>query len=461
MADWAADLIDEELSRRSSAYSALSLPELDPRSAALGGLAGDVVRGLEPHTEADPAALLVNFLTTFGAMVGPMAETQVGFAHHPPALFVGMVGRTSRSRKGTATTEIDGLMRHVEDGWHDRHRVSGFGSGEAFIEHASENPGDAIYMVEPELARLLAAASRDGSSVSSVLRNAWDFRRMEHRIRKVKHDAPAAPVSLVGHITIDELRDARHGLRPVEIMNGFGNRVLWMFVDRRRLLPDLVPVPDQVVNALVRRIRAALGQARTTNVLQRSDPAAGLWRRLYEEVAADDGTGVVDALTARAEAQLLRLSLIYALIDGADEIDRPHLESAWELWRYCRWSAQFVWVGPGTGDGDVDRVAEILAGGDDLTARELDRMFSGHRSTRDIREAAVRLGVAEVVTRQTGGRPSVVLTSPREEADKADKGRGWVRTRFMRPDDRVAIDPKVAAELEAPLTLPGREDEAQ
>ena len=56
-----------------------------------------------------------------------------------------------------------------------------------------------------------------GSSVSSVLRAAWDFRRLEHRIRKQRYDAPPAPVSLVAHITMDELRDSRHGLHLVEI----------------------------------------------------------------------------------------------------------------------------------------------------------------------------------------------------------------------------------------------------
>jgi hypothetical protein len=44
-------------------------PKLDP--AALHGLAGDAVRLLEPHTEADPAGLLVCLLAAFGNAVGP------------------------------------------------------------------------------------------------------------------------------------------------------------------------------------------------------------------------------------------------------------------------------------------------------------------------------------------------------------------------------------------------------
>jgi hypothetical protein len=415
----------------------LSDPVLAPDSIALHGIAGEVVRTFEPYTEADPAALLFNFHAEFGAMVGPMARARVGSAPQPPALFVALVGRSSRSRKGTATAEIGALMRQVEDGWHDRHQLSGFGSGEAFIEHASEQAGEAIYMVETELARVLAVASRDGSSVSSVLRAAWDFRRMEHRIRKNTYDAPPAPVVMVGHITIDELRDPRHGLRPVEIMNGFGNRVQWVWVDRRRLVPDPEPPPQHVLLPLIRRIRDVLDAARGgPSLLTRSDEARQLWDEdLYQRVAEDEGAGLVDALTARAEAQILRLSLLYALEDGAPVIDRVHLEAAWECWRYCRWSAQRIFVGRGTGDPDVDRIVAVLAAGEELTGRDLDRMFLGHRSTADLRERAIRLGVAQEISKPTAGRPAIVLTSPADKADKADKGLWWVRPTFQHMEE--------------------------
>lgn len=36
---------------------------------ALHGLAGDIVRTIEPHTEADPAALLFSFFVTFGSVI--------------------------------------------------------------------------------------------------------------------------------------------------------------------------------------------------------------------------------------------------------------------------------------------------------------------------------------------------------------------------------------------------------
>lgn len=78
---------------------------LDP--AALYGLAGEVVRTIEPHTEADPARLLLTFLAVFGAAVGSCPHALADGAEHPPRLFVVLVGPTSKARKATAGRRSD------------------------------------------------------------------------------------------------------------------------------------------------------------------------------------------------------------------------------------------------------------------------------------------------------------------------------------------------------------------
>ena len=93
-------------------------------------------------------------------------------------------------------------------------------------------------------------------------------------------------------------------------MNGFANRVLWVFVDRRRIIPNLEPLPGEVRNALVARIRDVLITARRSGTVKRSPEADELWVDLYGRMADDDPVGILGALTARAEAQVLRLSLL-------------------------------------------------------------------------------------------------------------------------------------------------------
>ena len=44
----------------------------------------------------------------------------------------------------------------------------------------------------------------------------------------------------------------------------------------------------------------------------------------------------------RGVTQVLRLSLIYALFDGADRIDAAHLDAALALWSYCEHSARWL-----------------------------------------------------------------------------------------------------------------------
>ena len=146
-------------------------PLLVPESAAFAGLAGDVVSALEPHTEADPAAVLLTVLANFGAMVRGGAETQASSAKHPPAIYAAFIGRTSRSRKGTSEREVSGLMAHVEDGWERRHRVAGSVRARRSSSTRPRTPAMRS-MVESEFARVLAVASREGSSASSVLRGA-------------------------------------------------------------------------------------------------------------------------------------------------------------------------------------------------------------------------------------------------------------------------------------------------
>src|ERR1700683_3931350 len=79
-------------------------PALD--EPALHGLAGRVIRAISPHTEADHAALLLTFLTMFGAAAGPEAHMRVSAAKHPARLFVVLVGASAKARKGTALAEI-------------------------------------------------------------------------------------------------------------------------------------------------------------------------------------------------------------------------------------------------------------------------------------------------------------------------------------------------------------------
>lgn len=73
-------------------------PELG--AAAYHGLAGEVVTTLSPQTEADPVALLLQYLAYFGNAVGRGPHYIVENDRHYPNLFVLLAGETAKARKG-------------------------------------------------------------------------------------------------------------------------------------------------------------------------------------------------------------------------------------------------------------------------------------------------------------------------------------------------------------------------
>ncbi len=387
-------------------------PTLDP--AALHGPAGELVNTLAPHTEADPAALLVATLTCVGSMVGGGPGARVGGAHHPGRLFVAVVGDTSRSRKGTAFTEVRRVLERVDPAWADR-IVGGFGSGEAVIDAVrdpdddEERPPDRRLLVrEPELARVLNVAKRDGSTLSPIIREAWDGGPLAVRSRRGTVTASGAHVSVLADITEEELRRA---LTETEVANGWGNRFLWLAARRSKLLPSGGDLTDDDLNPLVSRLRHRVEGFRRFTRFERGAEAEGQWGELYARMAGSDLAGMAGALTARAEAQVLRLSVLYAGLDGTDDIGTEHLDAASAVWQYAEDSVRYLF-GDETGDPIADRLLEALrqAGADGLTGAQQHDLFSRHKGERlqHARELLETLGLAHTETEKTGGRPRTI-----------------------------------------------------
>src|SRR5215467_6300942 len=70
--------------------------------AALYGLPGEIVRAIEPFTEADPAALLLNALAAFGNVIGCSACATVQNDEHPGRLLSHRLGRLRKDARARA-----------------------------------------------------------------------------------------------------------------------------------------------------------------------------------------------------------------------------------------------------------------------------------------------------------------------------------------------------------------------
>ncbi len=98
--------------------------------AAFHGLAGEVVRAVEPHSEADPAALLVLTLAAFGNACGRGPGWEIGGTFHATNIFVIVVGRTSDGRKGTGWDAIKPVFARADREWARERVQSGLSSGD-------------------------------------------------------------------------------------------------------------------------------------------------------------------------------------------------------------------------------------------------------------------------------------------------------------------------------------------
>src|SRR6516162_3819665 len=66
------------------------------------GLAGECVRIIQPHSEADPVALLAQILIMFGSAAGRGPHFVAEADCHYTNLFGCFVGATAKGRKGTS-----------------------------------------------------------------------------------------------------------------------------------------------------------------------------------------------------------------------------------------------------------------------------------------------------------------------------------------------------------------------
>jgi hypothetical protein len=391
---------------------------------AMHGTAGEFCARLLPETESDQAALLFQLLTAAGNIIGPDPHYRVERSRHPCRLYVLLIGETSKARKGTSLDNIRAFFEDVDPEWH--HNIgSGLSSGEGLIhfvrdpeeqavpkaEKGTGNPvvldrgvsDKRLLVTSSEFATLLKIMIRPGNTLSPVMRDAWDSGNLRNMTKNSPERATGAHVSHIGHITIHELR--RH-LDETEIANGFANRYLFVLVRRSRFLPfggRWVEWRDLVV-----RFRERIERAKGLGEIGMNDAARERWRTVYRDLS-EGRPGMFGAVIARAEAQVMRISLTFALLDGSSQITLEHLDAGLACWNYAEASARFVF-GDALGDSIADTIfAAIKRNPDGLTQTAISDLLGRNISSSKISVALGVLATAGLVvckTKSTRGRPT-------------------------------------------------------
>lgn len=398
-------------------------PSLNPQ--ALHGIAGEIVRTIEPHTEADSVAVLIQVLTAFGVLVGGAPYYRVEADRHRARLFIVLVGETAKGRKGTSWGRVRDIFQRIRQSW--PREITGLVSGEGFkwqvrdpitrIERdkdtgekgevvADEGVSDKrLLVMEPEFAQILRVIGRQGNTLSADLRSAWDTGNLGSVSKHNPATATDAHVCVIAHVTADELKTE---LTQTDAANGLANRFLFACVKRSKCLPfggdDL---PEELLNEFARRLARAAEKARTRDRIGMTESARSLWERVYPTLS-EGKPGLFGAVIGRAEAQTVRMALHYALLAEADAIDLDHLLAALALWGYCEDSARYIF-GDTIGDPVADEILRALKVREKLTRTDIRDLLGKNQSADRIGTALAllkqkRLAWCEVIS-GGGGRP--------------------------------------------------------
>jgi hypothetical protein len=367
---------------------------LDP--AAFHGIAGEIVRAIEPHTEADPAALLIHVLTYAGNALGRGPHAIADGARHGTNLFTCVVGATSKGRKGSADAHVRNIFRLVDESWAMR-ISSGLSSGEGVIAAVKDgveretDTGEVVLegavddkrmlVVESELAGPLKKMQPQGNILSPILRQAWDSGMLHQIVKTNPLHATDAHISIVGHISSEELRRL---LNEIEVANGLANRFLFACAKRTNVLPEGGGQPAYA--ELAADLSIALSKGRMVGLIERDQDAKASWAAVYPNLS-EGKPGLIGALRNRAEAQVQRLQNVYAALDGSAVIRPVHVDAALAVWEYSERSIRYVFGG-NTGNKTADKILQSLSASmDGLTRTQISQSLGNNVPSVEIQHA--------------------------------------------------------------------------
>lgn len=156
-------------------------------------------------------------------------------------------------------------------------------------------------------------------------------------------------------------------------------------------------------------LRLAVRHARQYGELRRTPEAREYWGSIYPELTKEI-QGRWGQVTSRGEAQVVRLALIYCLLDGGKEIGVEHLKAAESLWNYCSESARWAFM-----EFRFSRHAQLILDAVSEGPRTLtqlsDNVFRRNLTHAKIAEALREIKEFIVIkTQKTAGRDAVLVS---------------------------------------------------
>lgn len=380
----------------------LTLPDIVWR-----GIFNTYREAMQGTTEACDVAHFAALWGAVAARLGRRLWIHYGFPHYANAylLVYGPTGdkKTTAARRSLELMSEDGTVKILR----------GVGSGEGLADWLSppaDGPRPVHFLFLEEFAELLSRGRWEGATLLSFLTHVFDCPdRYELKFRKNPITVPEPTLSLLACTTPEWLWQ---GLRTVDIAGGFGNRVLYLTGERKAP----IPMPARPDRKKLTRVKGVLDRLATVppQEVALSPQANDLWSEFYTAWGRTEWEPLVKAAIERVPAYVLKLGMIYAVLEESlPTITPDQLVAAIAVGEYAaRCADRLIALHERhTEEGRVEEAIRRFLRERDHAKRELKHRLGGRvRATlfNRVLEAMVRSG--EIVERSGSRQGQTILS---------------------------------------------------
>ncbi len=337
----------------------ISINNLNMRSEASYGLAGRLALEVSPINGISKEAVLFQFLICLSTLCAQKFYYSIGGKKIHAADYLVLVGTTGSSKKGTSFSDVKWFFDQYYPEFTSSKLKTGVNSGEGLINcirnkvvgtdidkrtgkeiEAIKDEGalsKIVLFLETEFSRLLKAGKRDGSTVTEIYRNAWDGVPLEINTSQRSIRSTDYCVSLIAHITPKELKSL---VSDIDSSNGYLNRFMFCFITGG--VPKPFPESfDRIEFTFTKELVALFNfiNAIESAEIVLADNAKELYLEIYNEFYYRPEDKITELLSRNTQ-HLLKMAMLYAIIDQSQEIKIGHLKASKALIDYSSASIQ-------------------------------------------------------------------------------------------------------------------------
>jgi len=254
-----------------------------------------------------------------------------------------------------------------------------------------------MLVIETEFASVLLQSKRNGNTLSSTLRDAWDGAKLQTLTKSDPILAEGYHFSIVSHITKVELDKL---MSEEDKYNGLANRFLWVFAERTILIsnPDTIDLGEY--SNEIKALKRSLNKFYKKTDILFSKEAIEVWDRMYHELSST-GEVLVDAVNSRDESYLRRIAMIYAIADDSITIKTKHLESALAFIEYAKASTNYIFGGSVLSKKEQKLFDAIKNNSDGYSRTQAFKLFNNHVKADELNKLLSKLEDMNLISSQT------------------------------------------------------------